>query len=188
MTELEKLIRAKEYMDKLAEGIDPVGGLPLPEDTALNNVRLSRCFFFVSDILRQVIENGGTVSRRSVKNAALPPFVLPEEMRWQIEISEEPIMITKFTARITDLVDAGSMRKLKVTAFTSWLVEKGYLYEDTVNEKKNKRPTQAGEGLGIFAEARDGQGGGYIAILYKEKAQRFLIENLDQIIALSNGE
>jgi len=109
-------------------------------------------------------------------------------MRGQTEISEEPTMITKFAARITDLVDAGSMRKLKVTAFTSWLVEKGYLYEDTVNEKKHKRPTQAGEKLGIFAEARDGQGGGYIAILYKEKAQRFLIENLDQIIALSNGE
>jgi len=188
MTELEKLILAKGYMDRLAEGNDPVCGLPLPDDTALNNVRLSRCFFFVSDILRQVIENGGTVSRRPAKNTALPPFVMPEEMRGQIEISEEPTMITKFAARITDLVDAGSMRKLKVTAFTSWLVGNGYLYEDTVNEKKCKRPTKVGEEIGIFAESRDGQGGGYIAILYKEKAQRFLIENLDQIIALSNGE
>jgi len=28
----------------------------------------------------------------------------------------------------------------------------------------------------------------YIVEFFKEKAQRFLIENLDQIIALSNGE
>ena len=47
MTELEKLHKAKLYMDKLANGTDPITGADLPDDTALNNVRLSRCFFYV---------------------------------------------------------------------------------------------------------------------------------------------
>ena len=38
--------------------------------------------------------------------------------------------------------------------------------------------------LGIEFEVRDGQYGGYTAIFYTEKAQRFLVDNLDEIIAM----
>lgn len=59
MTELEKIARAKMYMDKLANGIDPISDTLAPDRDIINQVRLSRCFFFVSDVLRQVLENGG---------------------------------------------------------------------------------------------------------------------------------
>lgn len=188
MTELEKIKHAKIYLDKLADGIDPISGLTLPDDTALNNVRLSRCFFFVSGILRQVIDNGGTVAGRPRSKSVLPVFVLDEELRNQIQITEEAVMIKSFTERINSLIDIDTMQKLKVTALTSWLVEKGMLCEEIVNDKRRKRPTKAGEELGIFSEQRDGQYGGYLAILYKENAQRYIVKNLDQIIAISNGE
>lgn len=55
MTELEKIERAKMYMDKLANGINPIDDTMAPDDDLINNVRLSRCFFFVSDVLRQVM-------------------------------------------------------------------------------------------------------------------------------------
>lgn len=48
MTELEKIKRAKMYMDKLANGINPLDDSRVPETELINNVRLSRCFFFVS--------------------------------------------------------------------------------------------------------------------------------------------
>lgn len=57
ITELDKIIRAKMYMDKLANGFDPITDTELPDDTMLNNIRLMRCFY-ISDILKQVIENG----------------------------------------------------------------------------------------------------------------------------------
>lgn len=63
MTELEKMQRAKMYLDKLANGIDPISDREMPDDTVLNQVRLSRCLFYVSDILWQVIENGGQIGR-----------------------------------------------------------------------------------------------------------------------------
>ena len=59
MTELEKIEYTKAFIDKLANGINPLDDTPIPEGDIANNVRLSRCFFYVSDILRQVIENGG---------------------------------------------------------------------------------------------------------------------------------
>ena len=54
MTELEKIAYAKSFIDKLANGINPLDGTPIPEGDITNNVRLSRCFFYVSDILGQV--------------------------------------------------------------------------------------------------------------------------------------
>ena len=52
MTELEKIAYAKSFIDKLANGINPVDDSPVPETDIVNNVRLTRCFFYVSDILR----------------------------------------------------------------------------------------------------------------------------------------
>ena len=40
MTELEKIERAKIYIDKLADGINPIDDLPAPDDDLINNVRL----------------------------------------------------------------------------------------------------------------------------------------------------
>ena len=64
MTELELLERAKMYMDKLANGINPLDDTFIPENDIVNNVRLSRCFFYVSDVLRQVIEKGGVTPKK----------------------------------------------------------------------------------------------------------------------------
>ena len=51
MTELETMQRAKMYLDKLAQGIDPITNQEMAEDSVLNNVRLARCFFYASGVL-----------------------------------------------------------------------------------------------------------------------------------------
>ena len=188
MTELEKLRYAKAFIDKLADGMDPISGETLPGDTILNNVNLSRCFYYVSNVLRQVIENDGVSAKQIHKKAILPPFSLTHDMRDQIEITATPTMIRHFTDRINGLIDDSVMGKLKVTAFTTWLVDNGFLCEEIINDKKRKRPTKSGEEIGIIPELRDGQYGGYLAILYNESAQRYLVSNLDSIIAISNGK
>ena len=69
MTELEKIEYTKSFIDKLAKGINPLDGTPVPDGELLNNVRISRCMFYVSDILRQVIENGGVKPQKKEKKA-----------------------------------------------------------------------------------------------------------------------
>jgi hypothetical protein len=66
MTELEIMERARSYMEMLANGVNPLNGEYIPEDEVVNNVRLSRCFFYVADVLRQVIENGGVTAAKPV--------------------------------------------------------------------------------------------------------------------------
>ena len=73
MTELETLERAKMYLEKLANGINPIDGSVIPDGDIVNHVRISRCFFYVSDVLRQVIENGGVTAQKRDKKETFSP-------------------------------------------------------------------------------------------------------------------
>ena len=71
-TELDTMKHAKEYIDKLANGIGPFSDKPVPDGDIINNVKLSRCFFYISGILEKVIENGGEVAKPQVTEAVRP--------------------------------------------------------------------------------------------------------------------
>ena len=94
MTEQETMQRAKMYLDKLAQGIDPITNQEVPEDSVLNNVRLARCFFYVSDVLSKVIENGGVIGGKP----KLQAFTISPDQLARVRISQEPV-------RVTQLVD-----------------------------------------------------------------------------------
>lgn len=111
MTELEKIKRAKVYMDKLANGINPIDETMVPDEDVVNNVRISRCFFFVSDVLQQVIENGGT-KPATVKKLKKIPLEIPFEKRRQFAYSEKPISASEIAKRVNALVENDSMKKL----------------------------------------------------------------------------
>lgn len=183
MTELEKIAYAKSFIDKLAEGINPLDGTPVGEDDIVNNVRLSRCFFYVSDILRQIIDNGGITASHPVKYTK-PEFFLTDEQRQAFEFSQRPLPVSDITEKLNALTDTEAVHKLPATAITGWLVDVGMLETVTNTDgKNNKRPTEQGRDLGILTEQRTGQYGSYTVVLYTEEAQRFILDNIDGIIA-----
>ena len=59
MDEVEKIKYTKEFIDSLAEEINPLNGKPIPEDDLLNNVRISRCMFYVSTLLDKLCSGKG---------------------------------------------------------------------------------------------------------------------------------
>ena len=183
---LEMLSRAKSYIELLAKGFDPISGEELPDDTVLNNVRLSRCFFFVSEVLGEVIENGGE-EKRAPKHK-LPDFSITAEEKARVELSDEPLQISKFCERINNVVDEEKAGRLKATAFGKWLVEKGYLEVEIRNDKNHKKASASGTAMGIVSEWRVYGNDNYYAITYSKKAQQFLLDNLDGIIEVSNGK
>ena len=44
---LELLKHAKEYIEKMANGINPLTGEIVPDNDLINNIRISRCLFYV---------------------------------------------------------------------------------------------------------------------------------------------
>ena len=53
---------------------------------------------------------------------------------------------------------------------------------------QRRRPTASGETLGISVEDRVGQYGPYQVVLYNRDAQRFIVDNVDAIMAFAAGK
>lgn len=181
MTELEIMSRAKTYLDKLARGIDPLTDREVPEDDIVNNVRISRCLFYVSDVLRQVIDNGG-IAARPVRSADKAPFALSFEDRARYPFGEWPATVSVIAERLNELADMNAMQKLKTTSITGFLLQAGLLAEEqTPDGGRTKRPTEEGRRFGITTVQRAGQRGEYTAVVYDRAAQQFILDNLDAI-------
>lgn len=171
---------AKDYIDDLARGVNPFTKENVADEDIINNVKISRCLFYVSDILGEVISNGGINAKRISK---------PKQDSFDVEKldldnfthSVQPIPVSAIANKINELKPE-NMKKLKTTAITNWLVDINMLSVVQINGKNHKRPTANGESLGITMEQRDGQFGPYYVVLYSENAQHFIIDNLPAII------
>ena len=64
----EKLLKAKSYLDKLANGINPITNELASENDTINNIHISRCLFYVSDVLRNLIENNNNPQKRKASS------------------------------------------------------------------------------------------------------------------------
>lgn len=180
MTELEKMQRAKMYIDKLANGINPIDDTPVADSDIINNVRLSRCLFYVSDILGQVIDNNGVISKEKVSKKS---FSISAEEISKFSFSASPIPVSEITKRLNAVADLNTCCKLGHTAITSWLIEIGALEaRSTVDGKSIKRPTEQGNKLGISAEKRTGMNGEYVVVVYNKDAQQFILDNIEAIV------
>ena len=176
MTELENMQRAKMYLDKLSQGIDPITGNEVPEGEVLNNVRICRCLHYVSGVLEQVIANGGAIGEKA-------PFTITREQMSAITISSQPLRISEFTEVINQAANDPSRKRLKATDITNWLLERGYLQKEQGPDGKQRRaPTELGSCSGITAQMQQGQNGYYLSITYDANAQRMILEHLEAIV------
>lgn len=184
MTELEKIAYARSYIQKLANGINPVTNQEVSEGDVINHIRISRCLFYVADVLGQVVENGG-VSTRKGKVHKLP-FQLDYQVRGTFRYSESSIPISEITRRINELIRPEEMKKLSYKHIQEWLIEIGLLELLTdASGKMVRKPTRSGEDIGITVEQRQSPRGPYTVVVYSKAAQEFILDNLDGAIARS---
>lgn len=93
----------------MANGINPINNMHVSEYDSVNNVKVSRCLFYVSDILRQVIENGGVVAG---KKKPKENFYITFETIQKFSFSDTPISLSEIAKKINELTDNENMKKL----------------------------------------------------------------------------
>lgn len=178
MTELETLERAKMYIEKLANGIDPITDGSISEDSVINNVRISRCLFYVSGVLQKVIDNGGEIKKTVIKGA---PFRITEEQLGMVEVSETPVGVSEISKRIAAVLDE-EVKKVSASKISSWLVKEGYLVENIRAGARSREATEKGGTIGIFTvDGTSLNGREYKKNIYNADAQRFIIANITKI-------
>ena len=175
------------YVDKLANGIDPLSDREIPEGETIHQVRISRCLFYVSGVLERLIRAGGVEPPAKEKKGKKLPFTLDLARRERFAYSDEPIPVSKLAARISELSNVENMRKLKYQSITAWLESIGALERREYGGNNSRYPTALGEQLGIFAERRTGQNGEYWAVLYDRAAQAFVLDNLEAILLIDGA-
>ena len=171
----EKLAIAQDWIIKLANGINPLNGNAVKEDDVVNNVHISRCLFYVADVI-------GKYSERRVRPVKNIPFDLSA---LQIEKYNyvEAISISAFAREIQALLPE-NMQSIRYNSMVKWLLQKGFLAESVPDPegRTTKLATPQGNSIGIYSEEREGMNGRrYMATLYNRDAQKFLIEHLGEI-------
>ena len=182
-----KLMKAKEYIDKMANGINPVDNELVKEGDSLNNVYIARCLFFVSNELNNIIsqENNHDLVAEGKAKVKKDNFVLSEEDLKNYNFDDKPVNITTLTNKLNDCISKDNMKKINYKSIGNWLAINGYLTE-TINEdgKTQRIPTNKGLELGIIMESKtNSRGINYLAVLYSVKAQKIIIENIPNIIS-----
>lgn len=174
MEEYEKLLVAYDWVRKLANGINPLNGNAAKEDDIVNNVHISRCLFYVADIL-------GKQAERKPKSNRNTPF---DFSALQIDRYNyvDAISISAFARELQKLLPE-NMQSVSYNSMTKWLLQKGLLQESAQNSDGHtyKVATPKGNSIGIYSEERESNGRHYMGTLYNRDAQKFLIEHIEEI-------
>ena len=179
---LELLKHAKGYIEKMANGINPLTNEIVPDNDLINNIRISRCLFYVNNILGEILD---TDEQKHRKNKKIP-FNLNKETLNNFEYSNTPITISAITKELNKLNTNSEMSKLKTTHITNWLINIGILLEKKINGKKYKFPTETGKSIGLYIEERIGYNGEYYIVEYPKQSQEFIIKNFEHLIEYIN--
>ena len=175
MNDRNKSIIAKDWILKLANGINPLDGSAIPDGDIVNNVHISRCLFYVSELL-------GTYQIMSNKKSKAyeNEFYIKLEDIEKVTIVERT-GIASFVREINKLIPDNT-RPISYGKILNWLMANGYLEEVEVdNFGKRKNPTASGSAVGISAGLREGTNGQYWAVEYNSNAQRFILSNINAI-------
>lgn len=179
MTDIEIIARAQMYLEKLANGIDPLTNKEVAENDVVNNVRISRCLHYVTGILKQITTTGSFEIQKS-------EFTLSARQLERFAYSQTPLTVSEITKRLNELADPLQYNTLKNGVITEWLTESGMLTNVVINNKSKKRVTNNGRNIGIISEQRvNQQGSTYEAISYNLNAQHFIIDNIHAVIELN---
>ena len=195
MEKVELIERAKLYLKLLSDGVHPVTGREIPNDSAFMDEKVKRCFDFISQVLDEYIGLSEKIEqlesekeKNTVVVAKKQEFAISREQCDSIKLSKEPITVLSFMKNINSVIDADTMEKMTSTRLNKWLSQRGLLTTSkvqTVVQRTVYKPSEFATRLGIMEDAVVDKKSGEVKPQIKlgESAQLFIIANLEEILA-----
>lgn len=179
----QKLDKAIIYVDRIANGFNPVNNHSIENDSVLNNPNVIRCMYFIKDVLKEVQKNGGVIGKK-VK-------IEKEPFDFQIldkYVYIEDKSITKILRQINEYIENPNMEHINCRKITAWLKENNYIIHDKIEEFGivGSVVTDKGKNIGMYNDVKTINDRTYLAVMYNKKAQEFIIHNLKDILSNVN--
>lgn len=183
------------YLQLLSNGVHPVTGQSIPQDSAFVDPKVKRCFSFISEVLDEYVELKAKAdqlekdrNKNTIVVAKKQVFSITQEQCNSIKLSKEPISVMAFMKNINEVIDVETTEKLSSTRINKWLTNRGLVTSEKVQTVTNKtiyKPSDVAVRIGITEESFFDRKSGEVKtqIKLEERAQLFIIENLEEIIA-----
>ena len=178
--DLEKLDKALIYVERIADGKNPINNMSADNDDVMNDPNVIRCMFFIKDVLLALKENGGVIG----KSSGIKKKEFPMESLSGYQFIETKT-ITRFTEQLNSGINEKEYKKLSYKVITDWLKKNDYLIEKEDNQlnKKVTLTTEKGQAVGISHSLQTSMNGTtYYRIEYDKMGQEFILQNLSEII------
>ena len=178
--EQSKLDVAIKYVERIADGCNPVNNVPLENNDILNNPNIIRCMYFIKDVLEEVQRNDGMIGGKVGKEPVLPfPIEILDSF-----IYVEDKSITHVLNQVYEPIANMNVKKVSVTKITAALKEEGYLLDEPNPEtgKTRKVPSMRGRELGIYTVEREYNGRIYESVTYNQDAQKYVVELIRKLV------
>lgn len=174
--EFEKIEKAKNVLQKIAKGIDPLSGEIIEKDSFLNDARIIRCFYFVTEILDNVL-NG------IYNNRKLSSFIITAEQKSRVIFPDGKIGVNEFSKCINACIDLSKSKKLNGVELNKWLKKSGILSEiNTVNGKTRTVTNDTSAQYGFENVKRMYNDVEYDMVVINDKGKKYLLDNIESIM------
>ncbi len=195
MDNTELVERAKMYLKLLSDGVHPITGAEIPNDSVFMDEKVLKCFDFITDVLDEYVDLKKKVKKLEAekdKNTVVvykkQEFNITREQIDSIKLSKEPVTVLSFMKNINAVIDDNTTEKLSSTRINKWLTDRGFFETKKVQAVVNKTvytPSELANKIGISYEDSVDKKTGEVKtqIKLEPSAQLFIIENLEEIVS-----
>ncbi len=197
--------RAETYLRKLSCGVNPLTGELLPEGDACKQERISKCLAYVASLLQKQLDHsdiaGHAAEAQAATTAAKPakaekkaakkqmvPLAIDSEMITRYRFFDTPVSISRVVRNINELLPRNVyMNHLLYADVANFLVQEGILSRQTAEGGQEANlPTALGETYGFEKTEADLRGHHNIFTQCWQKAQQYILDNIQKCVALAN--
>lgn len=196
--------RAETYLRKLSCGVNPLTGELLPEGDACKQERISKCLAYVASLLQKQLDHSDIAEQSAAQAAAaaakpakaekkaakkqMVPLAIDSEMLTRYRFFDTPVSISRVVRNINELLPRDVyMNHLLYADVANFLVQEGILSRQTAEGGQEANlPTALGESYGFEKTEADLRGHHNIFTQCWQKAQQYILDNIQKCVALAN--
>ena len=179
MNEIDKLKRAKLYMDKLSVGVDPNSGMRVHEDDIVRDSRVIACFEYISRVLGWEIEAFENKAEIPEKPRRRRVFINDDQFA-QLQLNNGECKVSDIANEVNRVIAGNETKKFQAAWINDWLESIGMICR---NADGQRVATSEGGDIGITSHLKTSlRGDDYYLNLYSVQAQTFIYDNLRAII------
>jgi hypothetical protein len=181
VSDMEKMEKAKAVLVKIAKGINPLTGETIGEDSFLNDPRTIRCFYFMTEVLDNVISGSYGKGNR------LPHFVITPEQKEMVRFPDGKIGVNEFSRQVNLCIDQSVSRKLTGMELNKRLKKMGVLSEEIypATGKTRTVTNENSRNYGFEQEKRTFNGTEYDMVVIDDRGKQFLLDQLEDIMSMA---